>query len=153
MLATGLVVIGAGMSARDGMTWFRNRAETLDREARTHPDASTYPKQAGFETHLRRTIARLPKPVFVGARFFGMQGPLNAHQSALYEGTSRTRLFDLNKQLAPTLRRHHYKALVLWSYWNNKDFDRLVKRHYVKGPSLGADPVIGLHVHVWLPRP
>lgn len=154
MLLIAVVVLGSGYAARHSMTWFRNRAVSLDRDAqKPNPSPATYPKQVAFENDVRRAIAGLPKPVFVGARFFGMRGPLNAHQSALYEGTSRTQLFDLKAQLAPLLRRHHYKALVLWSYWNNKDFDRIVKRHYVKGAFLGSDPVIGLHVHVWRPRP
>lgn len=152
-LAIAVVLIGGGYATHARMTWMRNRAATLELEARSgNPSTRTYPKHAEFEARLRRTIATLPKPVFVGARFFGMQGPLNAHQSALYEGTSRTQGFDLGTQIEPTLRRHHYKALILWSYWNNDAFDRVVERHYVKDAALGPDPVIGLHVHVWLPK-
>lgn len=152
MFAIALTTIGGGVAAADKLTWFRHRALGLERQAH-NPKASphTYPGDQRFEQKLRDTIRRLPKPVFVGARFFGPRGPLNTHQTGLYEGLVRTQLFD-PRMLEPTLQRHHYKSLLLWSYWNNKTFDRLVRRFYVRGERVGADPLIGLHVHVWLPK-
>jgi len=148
-----LVTIGGAAAAKDKLTWFRNRAVSLEREAR-RPNASphTYPREQAFERTLRHTIHALPKPVFVGARFFGPRGPLNTHQTGLYEGMVRTQLFDPLTQLEPTLARHHYKSLVLWSYWHNENFDRLVQRYYVEDRALGNDPLIGLRVNVWLPK-
>jgi len=153
MLAVALITVGGGVAAADKLTWFRNRAAVLERLAGA-PNASphTYPGDQWFEQHLRRTIRSLPKPVFVGARFFGPNGPLTTHQTGLYEGMSRTQIFDPTTQLLPTLARHHYKSLLLWSYWRNEAFDRLVKRHYVRRRMVGVDPLIGLHIHVWLPK-
>lgn len=144
-----LLVIGAGLWTRDATTWFRNRAKGLEAHTRARV---TYPQQARFERELQATIAKLPQPVFVGGRFFGAGGPLNTHQSGLYEGMSRTSLFDVGTLIAPRLQQHHYKSLVLWSYWHNDVFDALVSRYYKRDRKLGADPLIGLHVHVWHPR-
>lgn len=153
MLLIACITVGASAAAHHKLSWFRKRGEAIVHLAdRPKPPRYTYPKEAKFERRIHVLTKVLPKPVFVGGRFFGMNGPLNTHQTGLYEGTSRTRFFDLTAEVAPAFEKHRYKSLVLWSYWRNESFNRLVRRYYKKIRSLGADPVIGLRVEVWMPK-
>jgi len=151
------VALGGVWIAQGDLAEFRADGERLHASRTRHATRSssrfiTHPRLSAFEESLRELIARLPQPVFVGGRFFGPRGPLNTHQTGQYEGTSRTHLFDLEAQIAPQLASHHYKSLVLWSYWHDRAFTNVVKRYYKRGDKIGADPLIGLHIHVWLPR-
>lgn len=155
-LVIALALGGVWIAHRD-LAGFRQDGERLHTAAAAHAERSelrfvSHPSLNRFESSLRALIAKLPQPVFVGARFFGPQGPLNTHQTGQYEGTSRTTLFDLEAQIAPRLASHHYKSLVLWSYWYDRAFTNVVNRYYKRGGKIGADPLIGLHIHVWLPR-
>ena len=155
-LAT-LVALGGTWIAHRDLAGFRDDGQALHAARTEHAKWSesrfvSYPVLSTFEASLRLLVASLPQPVFVGGRFPGPHGPLNTHQTGLFEGTSRTRLFDLEAQIAPRLASHHYKSLVLWSYWHDSAFTGVVKRYYRRGKKIGADPLIGLHIHVWHPR-
>lgn len=144
------ITVGASLAARDKLSWYRGRGKELVRLAnKPRPPRYTYRKEARFERRIFKLVNQLPKPVFVGGRFFGPNGPLNTHQTGLYEGISRTHLFDLDAKIVPAFEQRRYKSLVLWSYWHDQTFNRLIKRYYRKSMNLGADPVIGLRVEVW----
>ena len=132
----------------------RRRADHLVQISKTKgKDAPTYPADAAFEAILRRHIASSTPPVFVGARFLDLSKPLNTHQTPLYDGTFRTSQFDITEIMEADLARHRYGSMIVWDYWKDDAFKNLLRRYYRRGKKIGLDPLIGLNVYIWTPRP
>lgn len=107
-----------------------------------------------FERRIKEALQAKGAPAFVGARIllpFDEAGPLNTHQTPLYNLTTRARLVDIEDIAGDSIRAKQYKVIVLWEYPDDP-FQALVQQYYNKSQDLGIDPLIGLKVSVWLPK-
>jgi hypothetical protein len=120
------------------------------------PGASAYRQIEAFEHRLADVVSRYDGPVFVGGRFrtlVSLGRPVeNFHQTALFEGTVRARLYDVEAIAGEALRTHRFDALIVWHRDREVALRQRIEQSYVLRGSLGTDPLIGLEVEIFEPR-
>ncbi len=152
LLVAAVIGVGATFSNAKLEEFCRLEAGLVRASVHGRPERKLLAPIHAFEARLRQRIQRLPKPVFVGARFFGAGWPMNTHQTPLYEGSVRTAFFDVPKSLDPVLSSHHYASMVVWDYPHDIGFKERLKRYYEPKGTIGTDPLVGLRVRIWKPR-
>jgi len=153
--APALLLVVTALLAEDARRTHAMNA-ALEAAHAVAPGPSAYRQIEEFELRLTDTLSRYEGPVFVGGRFWALvtlgRPVENFHQTALFEGTVRAPLYDVDAIAGKALRTHAFEALIVWRRDREGAFRQLIEQSYVLRESLGEDPLIGLDVEVWEPR-